>query len=164
MDVEASFRLALEPLTKEVSDLRADQAAANALVQGFIRGQKFIRLPIAYGTPASNAVSFGGATNVVGGGGPASPDQGFLWSVRLLVINGMTASASPDTIDIKVNNLRVWQLNGNQFAQTFGRGEMILWPGEAFQYVSNGAFQATGTITALGLAEEVPAEMMGKVW
>jgi len=166
MDIEASIGLRLDGIAKNVDALAAE-AEAMAQVREYERGRKFFRLPILHATPASSAVSFGGHTNDIYGVGPVTPDSGFIWSVRLLVINGMTASASsPDVIDIKIQGQRVWQLNGNVFAQTWSRGEMLMFPGEAFAYVNNGTFAATGTgaITAGGLVEQVPAEMMGKIF
>lgn len=167
MDLGASINFHLDGMAKEIARLREDQASAQAWVRELERGRKFFWTPEISGTPANSAVSFGGHTNDVYGIGPVTPDSGFTWSVRLLVINGMTASSSaPDVIDIKVQGKRVWQLNGNVFSQTWGRGEMILNPGETFSYASLGTFAATGTgaIKARHLVESVPAEMVGKIF
>ena len=127
------------------------------------RGEKFIRLPLVQGKAAGGVLALGG--DAQGDGTMAMPNQGWLWSVRHLVIEGLTAGASPDVVNIfrgSALGRLVWQLNGNQFAQTWGRGEIVLQPGETLFYGNVGTFAATGTITIHGSAMEVPAEQAGK--
>jgi hypothetical protein len=141
-------------LRDALSDSRAQEYAA-------LRGIKKIRLPLVSGTPANSAVSFGGHT---GGGLLATPQSGFKWAIVHLVINGMTASSSaPDVINIRLQGQTIWQLNGNQFAQIFPVGAIVLDGGETLDYKSVGTFAATGTITATGSAWEVPGELVGKL-
>lgn len=141
-------------LRSALSDARADEYS-------LLRGIKKIRLPLMSGTPANSAVSFGGHT---GGGLLASPLEGFKWAIVHLVISGMTASASaPDVINIRIQGQTIWQLNGNQFAQIFPVGAIMLSAGETLDYKSVGTFAATGTITATGSAWEVPGELVGKL-
>jgi hypothetical protein len=138
-------------------------ALSDARAQEFerLRGIKKIRLPLVSGTPANSAVAFGGHT---GGGLLAMPQSGFKWAIVHLVINGMTASSSaPDVINIQLQGQTIWQLNGNQFAQIFPVGAVVLDQGETLNYKSVGTFAATGTITATGSAWEVPGELIGKL-
>ena len=123
------------------------------------RGVKAIRLPLVIGTASGNALTMGGDSLAV----PQGPDTGYFWSLRHLVIEGMTASSStPDVMNVKRNNRTIWQLNGNSFCATFGRGEIILFTGETLQYVSVGTFASTAQIIAHGMAEQVPGEMIAK--
>ena len=125
-----------------------------------LRGIKPIRLPIVQGTPSSNALTMGGDT----GQGVVSPEQGYVWSIRHLVIEGLTASTTPDVMNVLRAGRIVWQLNGNQFCQVFSRGAILLFPGETLQYKNVGNLAATGAITAHGLAENVPSELIGKLY
>ena len=117
-----------------------------------------IRLPLIMGKAAGGALTLGGDS----GQQLVTPESGYIWSIRHLVIEGLTAGASPDTVNIVRNGRIVWQLNGNQFAQTWGRGEMILNAGETLAYQSVGTFSAAGTIIVHGLAWQVPAQLKGR--
>lgn len=142
------------------SELRDALSDARSLEYELLRGIKKIRLPITTGTANNSAVSFGGD----GSGAIMSPAEGHIWAVTLLVVEGMTASASaPDVVNVKIGPRIVWQLNGNQFCQIFPVGAVILNPGETFSFASVGTFAATGTITAHGSAWDVPAELAGKL-
>ena len=81
-----------------------------------------------------------------------------------MVIEGLTAGATPDVVNILRGTRVIWQLNGNQFCQTWGRGEILLYAGETLTYNSVGTFAATGQIIIHGLAQEVPAELIGKIY
>lgn len=147
--------------TVNKDELSEALAEAQAMEWEHLRGIKPIRLPIVQGTPASNALTMGGDSSA----GLVSPDSGFVWAIRHLVIEGLTASAStPDTMNVLRAGRIIWQLNGNQFCQTFSRGSILLFAGETLQYMNVGSLAATGTITAHGLAENVPAELIGKLY
>lgn len=124
-----------------------------------VRGIKYFRLPFMYATPSGSAVTLGLTQPTAG------PAQGFAWSIRRLAAGGLTTGGSPDVLNIYRNGTAtpvVWQLNGNNFAYTFGKMELILLPGETL--IANGtAITATGQITLSGDAVEVPAEMLGKL-
>ena len=123
-----------------------------------LRTLKFIRLPIVTGTMVTGA-TIGGDTQSAQA--PATPEQGYVWHVRHLVIEGLASGATPDIVNILRQGRIVWQLNGNQFAQTWGRGEMRLVGGELLSYAAVGTI-ASKTITIRGTAEEVAAEQEGK--
>lgn len=129
-----------------------------------LRTIKPVRLPLVRGVAAASALTLGGDINTAAGQTPVGPDLGYVWSLRHLVIEGMTAGATPDALNVLRNGRIVWQLNGNVFAQTWGRGEILLHSGETLQYQSVGTFNATGTIIVHGLAEQVAAEQIGKFY
>jgi hypothetical protein len=141
-----------------------DRRLARTMEQEKLRTIVAMRLPLLRGVASGSALTLGGDTNTAAGQSPVGPDLGYAWSVRHLVIEGMTAGATPDVVNILRNNRIVWQLNGNQFAQTWGRGEIVLQSGETLQYQSVGTFTATGNIIVHGLAEQVAAEQIGKFY
>ena len=95
---------------------------------------------------------------------PQKPAEGYAWAIRHLVITGMTRGATPDVIQIcrESANDVIWELNGNQYAQTWGRGELWLRPGESLFYVAVGTFASTSPIVASGAVDEFPAEAAAK--
>ena len=168
-EVELKVGAKLNLLSQQELDHSLSKAAkeARAIEYERLRGVKPMRF-IFYGTPASSAVEFGGDS---GDGQLQGPESGFAWSVRFLCIEGLTASASaPDVINILrggagTSGYRLlWQLNGNVFSQTWGRGEMILNAGETLYFTNLGTLAATNSIVAHGLAENVPGEMIGKFY
>jgi len=124
-----------------------------------LAGVKYFRLPTLYATPASGTV-------VLGTGQPASPNQGYVWSIRRLAANGLGTGTSPDILNIYRNGTQgnpVWQLNGNNWGYSFGPTEMLLLPGESLMASSLGSLVNTGQITLSGDAIEVPQAMIGKL-
>lgn len=123
------------------------------------RGIKYARLPVLSGTPANSALTMGGASNpdVIG------PEMGYAWVVRHLWVKGLTSGTSPDAVNLLVNSQTWWQFNGNNFAYTFGPGELVLLQGESWAIQSSGTFAATGTIQFGGAYWEVPGEMLAKL-
>lgn len=129
-----------------------------------MRTLKFIRLPVISGTVASNAVQFGGDN----GEQIVAPAEGYVWSIRELNVTGLTAGGTPDVVNIYRNQVNpgkiFWQLNGNVFLQTFGRGEKILYPGDSLLVVNLGSLTAASgsQITLSGTAMEVATERIGR--
>lgn len=119
---------------------------------------KYVRLPLIIGTMATG-VTLGGDQQSAQA--PQSPEQGFIWHLRHLVIENLASGATPDVVNILRQGRVVWQLNGNQFAQTWGRGEMRLVSGELLSYVAVGTISSK-TVIIHGTAEEVAAEQEGK--
>ena len=113
----------------------------------------------------TNPFTMGGDAAVATGGIVIGPDAGYKWSLRGLVIEGLTSSATPDIVKIRVGGASgrlLWQLNGNSYGQTWGSDEMPLNEGEYLFLQSVGTFNATGTITLYGWADQVPGEMSGE--
>lgn len=161
VDIEASLGLRLDGLRSDVQQLTKAQETAQAIEREATLGRKVLLCPIQYGTVTSNAFKFGGEQ----ASPPVTPLPGYIWNVRAMWINGLTASAStPDVCDIYVHGIRRWQLNGNEFAQTWSMGEMPLFSGDAFLFQNNGTTEATGPISAQIVVVEVPAEMQGKIF
>lgn len=142
-----------------------EQALAEAMANQYerLKGRDTVRFISPTVIPASSAVLVPNPSASIPGY-PLGPEQGFVWSVRLLVVEGLTASSStPDIVNVKRHGSGriVWQLNGNQFSQTFGRGEMILYPGESLYLVNLGSISATGGVMFHGCADQVPFSRKG---
>lgn len=151
------------------SSLSAAAAAARAAEAEHLRGTKYRRLPQLAGVASGGILNIGGDTGAgaTWAGTPVGPAQGLAWNIRLLAVAGLTAGPTPDVVNLYVrgagSSLPWWQFNGNNFAYTFGRGDLVLFPGETLALVSQGTFAATGTVTLFGSAGQFPAEMAGKV-
>jgi hypothetical protein len=126
-------------------------------------GRKWMHLPPLQGAASSGTLLIGHAAPVCG------PMSGYIWTVTRLVVTGLTTGTSPDVVNFFLNDSRGgaapvwWQLNGNSFGETFGRGQLLVMPGETVICRSLGTFAATGTITVTGDVEQVPAEMQGRL-
>jgi hypothetical protein len=151
------------PSRQEIRDTFSTEMDARERQQA--RAFKWMRLPVYTGTPAASAVTIDSATN---GGLELGPQQGYAWSIRRIVVDGMTASSTtPDIINMYRNAITsqapLWQFNGNSFGYTFGRLEMVIMGGDALKFASVGTFAATGLIRVTGEVLEVPAEMLWKL-
>lgn len=154
MRVKLDFGAELDVLTQ--GELEQSMSRAAEIWWQRYRAATIIRIPLMTGVPAGGKVAFG-LTQRCG------PGQGWAWGVRELNVEGLTGGATPDVVNIyRGSSARAgtifWQLNGNQFLQTFGRGDKILKPGETLYVASAGTFTATGPITLSGVATQVPAE------
>lgn len=127
------------------------------------RGVKWMRLPETLrGTAASGVLTLGiEAGEIVG------PDQGYVWALTRLVVDGLTGGAVADTVNLYRNSSAgqapLWAFNGNNFAYTFDPGQMTLMPGDTLRLISQPTFTATGLIRLSGELVEVPAEMLPKL-
>ena len=151
------------------------RAQSEAAEREALRGIKPRRIPPMYGAASGGALDMGGdlpwlptplsANPTVGT--PLGPAEGYAWMIRLLSMGGLTFGTTPDIVNMYIygqSSRNVWwQFNGNNFAYTFGRGELWLSPGERLHFVSVGTFAATGQISVVGNVEQVPAEMLGKL-
>lgn len=125
----------------------------------WVRAVKYGRFPVLTGTAAGGALDMGGtsAADIIG------PAEGYCWIVRHLWSTGLTTGTTPDKLNLLVNNQTWWQLNGNNFAYTFGPGELVLLPGETVEAKSSGTFAATGPVSMGGAYWSVPPEMAAKM-
>jgi hypothetical protein len=140
--------------------LKEAEAREVAALRG-VKDERFMLI----GTVASSALTLGDPSTGSVGGIIAGPREGYVWVIKHLVIEGLTASATgPDVMNIYRNARIVWQLNGNVFCQTFGKGEIVLKPGEVMYFKNSGSLAATGQVTAHGTAWSVPAELIGKLF
>jgi hypothetical protein len=146
----------LAALTQETNAAVGQMAIERSREMERLRGIKIIRLPLITVTGASPLIVTPEQFNV-------GPDQGWVWSIKLLVIEGLTPGATPDVVNVMRQQRIIWPLNGNQFAQTFGKADQILYPGESIGLQSVGTFAATGKIIVHGAAWQVPAEELGKL-
>lgn len=171
-DVGAEF----DTLTKDELDgaLRDRDARQRSALRGIKPG---MNLPPLQGFPVAGVLDIGGDANtsqVAGSfaGQPAwsghivGPAQGNAWSIRRLAVSGLTTGATPDIVNLILyghDRDAQWQFNGNNFAYTFGRGELPVRAGEGLRLVSVGAFAATGLIRLTGSLDQAPAEMFAEL-
>lgn len=160
-------------LTGRVNDLytmaqRIEQYRVQEMER--IRGRKPIRFRM-NGSQAGTFTFMGGDSAVNTSSSTPSivgPDQGYAWSIRQLVIEGLTTGANQDLMNIRINNAQgplFWNLTGNSFGSTFGRGELVLFGGESLFFQAGAVFAAVGTaIKVFGLAENLPAERIGEFY
>ena len=145
-------------IRKELSD------EIDARERRLARAFKWMRLPIYIGIPSGSAVTIDPKAN---GGQVLGPDSGYAWSIRRIVIDGMTTGQTPDVINMYRNSVTsqppLWQFNGNNFGYTFSKLEMVLIGGDALYFASVGTFAATGLIRVSGELIEVPAEQLYKL-
>lgn len=124
------------------------------------RAWKHMKLPeTLYGNVASSAITLGpGSGQILG------PDQGYAWIVYALVVTGLTGGATPDVVNFYINDRFSgpiwWQLNGNQFGETFSTYQRVLFPDDRLSLQNSGALAATGRIIVSGEVTEVPAEQL----
>ena len=139
------------------------QDALSAHRRESLRGIKWMRLPVMQATASGGAVTLDEHTAKIGLG----PEQGYAWSITRLVVDGLTAGATPDIVNLYRNGIAsqppLWQFNGNNFGYTFNRLELVLLPGDTLKLASTGSFAATGLIRLTGELIEVPAEMLAKL-
>lgn len=130
-------------------------------IRQYARGIKYMRFgPVAV-TIASNAFSIDGTSLPDMG-----PRDGFIWSIRRILVTGLATGATPDVVNLyrnKPSGIPVWQLNGNTFGTTFGKTELLLLGGETLSIANSGSITATGQVTLSGDALEVPAEEIVKL-
>lgn len=161
VDIQANLALKLDGLQKSTDAVSKDVRDQTAWMMERYRGETFIQLPILSATAAGAApFTMGGDTGTL----LVAPEQGFVWSLRELTIEGMARGATPDIIQVRrtgPNGKIVWELNGNQYCQTWGRGEKILKAGETLFYTSIGNISTTTTIRAYGMAQQLPGERIG---
>ena len=141
---------------------------ADVQEQEYIKGLKYIRLPRLYATPASGTVRLGESWSGNNYSDQIiSPNSGYVWSIRRLVVTGLGTGTSPDIINFYRNGIGagivLWQLNGNSFGETFGKTEMILLPGDKLVAQSVGSMTSTNQVTITGDAVAVPSVMIGKL-
>jgi hypothetical protein len=160
-DIGALIQENLAPFGR-AADKLTDQLLAREQHRERLRGRKpGMRMPIVRGQAVGSALTMG----VVGQNPLQGPDLGFVWSVRAVILEGLTSGGAPDVVNILRSDGRLfWQLNGNQPGQTWGKGERILYPGEFLTYQSVGTFNSTAVILAHGEADQVPAQLIGEIF
>jgi hypothetical protein len=160
LEIRGGMRVFI-PNRQEIGDEFDERADARE--RRLARGWKWLRLPVMTGTPASSAVTIDDKSV----GAPVGPLQGYAWSLRRIVVDGMTTGTTPDVLNMYRNAVTsqppLWQFNGNNFGYTFGRLEMTLMGGDSLKFSSVGTFAATGLIRVTGELIEVPAEQLFKL-
>jgi hypothetical protein len=148
------------PDKREIREITKEEASA--AVRSEAQAYNWMRLPETLkGIVASSAISLG-----VSNGQVLGPEQGYAWTMRRLIVNGLAGGATPDVVNLYLNDRLSavwWQFNGNNFGYTFGRSELVMMPGDTVSMRNSGNLAATGVILLSGELEEVPAEMLYKV-
>lgn len=149
------------------ADILSPAESRHQLDQAFARqeqvalaGIKHMYLPMLQGAAVGGSLLLGQAAPV------CTPRAGYSWSVMALAVAGLTSGGSPDVVNFYIDNPTGnpwWQLNGNQWAETFGKLQRVIKGGSSLLVASSGMFAATGTITVTGEVIEVPTEMLGKL-
>lgn len=161
VDIQASLALSLDGLKQSTENVGQAVREQSAWMMERYRGESFTEIP------TIQATATGGQPFTMGGDSGLllqSPEQGFVWSIRALVIEGLARGATPDVIQIRKSTATgriIWELNGNQYCQTWGRGERILKAGETLFYTSIGNISTTTLIKAYGNAQQLPGERSG---
>lgn len=128
------------------------------LVRQFYRAETPMRIPLVTGVASGGTLSI---ASTVG------PEQGYAWDIGHIGVSGLTAGGSPDVVNMFFSggpNVPWWQFNGNNFAYTFSRGQMVMYPGETITIASTGTFAATGMVMLYGMIRSnMPTEKLGKV-
>jgi hypothetical protein len=164
--VRAKFEIGAEFETLTKDELHDELGAAVTQVRESMRGVKYRRLPQLSGTAQGGVLDIGGDSQAGWNGNRVGPREGYAWIIGLLSVTGLTSGAVPDIVNLFINgagsSLQWWQFNGNNFAYTFGDGQLVLLPGETLRLASVGAFAAAGTVTLIGsVRNELPAEKLG---
>ena len=128
-----------------------------------VRGIKWMRLPpVLQGKPSGGALAIGNPY-----GQTVGPRLGYAWSLRRLIVDGLTAAATPDVVNLYLDSSTgrapMWQFNGNNFGYSFNSLEMVMLGGETLTLTSVGTFSATGVIRLSGEMIELPQEMLAKL-
>ena len=160
MDIGAKLDGVMERLDRLIEKIAAQQQEER------MRGIKWMRLPTyLQGKAIAGVLNLGPDS----GQPPVGPDQGYLWSLRRLVVDGLTIGATPDVVNLyrgaPTGQPPLWQFNGNNFGYEFGKLVMVLMPGDtlALQNAAGYTFAASGVVRLSGELLSVPAEMLGKL-
>ena len=95
MNVQEWMGARFDGLHERIEEVRRVQAATQAQVMEALRGEKYVRLPLVTGTASGSALTMGGEA----ASAQQAPAEGYVWSVRLIVIEGMTSSSTtPDVM------------------------------------------------------------------
>ena len=145
----------------EINEVMANRF--DSYLRDRFRGVKWMRLPLGLsGNVVAGAITLG-----ISNGQVVGPDQGFAWSIKRLVVAGLTSGATPDIVNLYLNDNfsfpPLWQFNGNNFGYTFGKADLVLIGGDTLSIKNVNTMAATGQITVSGELWEVPTEMIGKL-
>ncbi len=149
----------IETLTRDELDGALD-VQTQKYFQQYARGMKYLRTSPAVAPISGAAFSFDGSS-----GAGHGPREGFVWTIRRLLVTGLATGTTPDVINFfrgSPSGIPLWQLNGNSFGSTFGKCELLLLGGEVLSFASSGTVTATGQITVTADVLEVAAEELYK--
>ena len=167
--MRAKFEIGAEFETLTRDELSSELGTVVTAIRETSRGYKYRRIPQLSGVASGGVLNIGGdaGAGTTWNGSPVGPREGFAWILGLVTVNGLTSGTTPDIVNLYINGAGSsnawWQFNGNNFAYTFGDGELVLYPGETLSLQSVGTIAATGRITLTGsVRTQVPAEKLGR--
>ncbi len=109
-------------------------------------------------SPSGSAVSY---LSSVG------PPAGYGWSIRRLCATGMTAGVTPDIVSFYLNaatgNANFWQLNGNQWGETFSDLQLTMYDGDVLAVHSVGTYASVATLVITGEAMQLADSALSQV-
>ena len=141
----------IDLLTKEELD-----ASLNAQREPY-RAVSVIRLPVLFGQAAGGVLAMGGDTGTL----VQAPDQGYVWAIRHISIEGLAAG---DVVSIIRAGRIFWKLAATApSAATWGRGEFMVNAGETLSYANFGTFTSTAQIVVSGTAWQCPAQFVAEL-
>jgi len=153
----------LQGIQSHLNEIREQQEQAKierGREQEKLRGVKpGFRLPVIEATGTTTFSAGGDIGQVL-----QKPDEGFVWYLRHLVITGLTLGATPDRVQVLRAGEVIWELNGNQYAQTWGKSDIKINPGESLSYRTPPGvnFASTAQIRISGAVDEYPGPQAGK--
>ena len=146
-------------------EVRGIVTEEGAVERARLRGITGAQLPRSFGaTPTGGTFTLG--TTLPGPSGFYGPDNGYIWYISRLIVNGLTAGATPDVINLFFDDSFSqiqWQFNGNNFGYTFSRSELLLNPGQGLMFRSGSPFATTSYVSVAGQYWIIPAEMAGRL-
>jgi hypothetical protein len=151
----------LDGINESLADLHRQAQIERDRETERYRGLKWMRLP-----QLVTGKMTGAGPTTIGQLGQVGPEQGYMWSLRRLVVTGLTAGATPDIVNLFFNDGATqieWQFNGNNFGYTFGRFELCMRPGDIALLQNGNTIVSTANIVLSGELMEVPAEIVGRL-
>jgi hypothetical protein len=143
------------------AEIAATMAAQLDQRQQQYRAVSIIRMAVQFGQASGGVLAMGGDSST---SGLQTPDSGYVWSVRHISVEGLTAGATPDVVNVIRAQRIFWKISGAPpSAATWGRGEFMLNAGETLSYTNFGTFAATGPIIISGTAWQVPAQLVAEL-
>lgn len=169
---KVKFEIGAELDMLDKGEFRAGLAEHRALQGDPLAGKKYRRLPPLRGAAVAGALNIGGDVPwpplpgaPAGPATPVGPQQGWVWSIKLLSLNGLAAG---DVVNLFINGANSsaawWQFTSTAFFSKFGKGDLMVLGGESLSLQSAGAFTSTAQITLIGSLWQVPAEKIGMLF
>jgi hypothetical protein len=130
-----------------------------------VKGARPIRFS-AQGTITGNAVTVGGL-DATANSGRTGPEAGYVWDVRRVAVSGLTNASDPTSLFVNANDAlhlilpAFTGVSGAIGYHDWPKGANMLMPNDRLVCASTGSIAATGIVTLVGMAWELP---IGQLW